>query len=82
MAVLTKCGLEESVQKSLVEKYPLPENCALAEPPQLNVLVKQAIHESVAPRDDRLANIQLRLPAGLSARAKILSRILEEKGGG
>nr|CAH7748605.1 unnamed protein product [Callosobruchus chinensis] len=64
---IAKHGLEEWVRKSLVEKYPLPENCALVVPPLLNVLVRQAIHESVAC---------------LSAIAKTLSRILEEKGGG
>nr|CAH7731620.1 unnamed protein product [Callosobruchus chinensis] len=79
---IAKHDLEVSVRKSLLEKYLLPENCALVGPPQLNVLVKQAIRESVARRDDRLANIQLRLSADLSAIAKTLSRILEEKGGG
>nr|CAH7724198.1 unnamed protein product [Callosobruchus chinensis] len=33
---IAKHGLEKSVRKSLVEKYPLPENCALVGPPQLN----------------------------------------------
>ncbi|VEN48678.1 unnamed protein product [Callosobruchus maculatus] len=79
---VAKNGLDESVRKTLIEKYPLPENCALVGPPQLNLLIKQAIHESAVRRDNRLSNIQLQLSAGLSAIAQTLSRVLEKKGGG
>lgn len=48
---IAKNGLDETVLKQIMGKYPPPENGTLLGPPQLNLIVKQAVHESVERRD-------------------------------
>ncbi|VEN61979.1 unnamed protein product [Callosobruchus maculatus] len=75
---IVKVGLMVDKQKALIDKYAPPDNAPLLGPPQLNRVVKQAISESVARRDERLASLQRQLGASLSAIGLVISDMLKD----
>jgi len=60
-------GLDAEKRRGLLLKYSYPENGIAFKAPKLNIVVKQAILESVNKRDDRLIQKQMLLGAGLTA---------------
>lgn len=79
---IVKNGLESGRRNELKVKYPAPENSRIFEAPKLNLVIKQAINDSVIKRDDRLSNKQAQLGASLSAIGMVISELLEKKEGG
>ena len=72
-------GLPKDERTQLIKKYPIPENCTLADPPKLNPEVKATIQEIVCNRDARIAMKQTKLAAGLSASGKAMSLVLKRE---
>ncbi|KAJ8935183.1 hypothetical protein NQ314_012939 [Rhamnusium bicolor] len=64
---ILRSGLDDSVRTELVRKYPPIKNCVLMAALKLNLEVKAAVNEYTLKRDERLANIQAQVGAGLAA---------------
>lgn len=71
-------GLNVERRKTLLEKYPLPQNFGGLAPPKLNLEVKEALNAQVVRRDQRLLKIQEQLGVGLSALATVVSGCLKQ----
>ena len=62
----------------LIKKYAPPDNCALLEPPKLNLEVSSAIRESVFRRDKKIVELQNQIGSTLSALGQVLSSLLKD----
>lgn len=75
-------GLGIDAREELLKKYPSPENAKLFGAPKLNPLIKHAIIDLVAKRDDRLVQQQSQIGASISAIGKTISILLAKEEGG
>ncbi|CAG9759856.1 unnamed protein product [Ceutorhynchus assimilis] len=75
-------GLSADTKKSLIEKYPPPENFQVLSPPILNQEIVNAINSSVQKRDERLTLLQKQMDAVLAAIGTAITNLLQEEGGG
>lgn len=74
-----KKGLPAEEKKTLLLKFPPPENCLLMDPPILNFEVKACLQDTITKRDTRILEKQERITASLAAMAKLMSIILPLK---
>lgn len=72
-------GLVEETKKDLVAKYPFFSNLPLMAPPQINREVRPTLSEASVTRDQRIATVQGRLGASLSAMGRALNVLLAEQ---
>jgi len=59
-------------QISILEKYPIPENCGFLSVPKLNAEIKATVQESAIKRDKRIVEKQERVAACLGAVGKAI----------
>lgn len=64
---VVKNGLDDEERKTLLEKFPPPENCSIITPPNLNLEIKNVIQEAVLKRDNRIILKQQKITACLAA---------------
>lgn len=80
-------GIEEiikkvflQIKKVLFEKFLSPENCSMMDPPKLNPELKACLQESIAKRDDRIVEKQMRITIILVGFLDVLTKITNLKG--
>ncbi|KAJ8954121.1 hypothetical protein NQ314_007150, partial [Rhamnusium bicolor] len=73
---ILQSGLPLEIRSELINKYPPFANCILMEAPKLNVEVKRSVSEATIARDSRVANVQSRICAGMSALGGVLELLL------
>lgn len=66
----------------LANKYPPIENCKLVAAPKVNPEIMMSLSDQHKSRDNRLADIQKWIGAGMTAIGKAISALLKEEGGG
>lgn len=67
-------GLKQKEREEIMEKFPLPENCQLIEPPKMNLEVKSAVQENVIARDFRIIKMQEKIEACIIAAVTTLDK--------
>ena len=80
---VTEKGLPQEEKKKLLDKYNMPDNCLLSDPPKVNPEIKAILdpqlHEAIYERDARIVLKQETLNTCLSVVSKILTTIIKEK---
>ena len=72
----SSAGLEEDEAKSIVEQFPVPENCKLVAPPKLNAEVEAVSSEYCLERDRKLQIFQLNIASSITALGGLISRAI------
>ncbi|CAG5100321.1 Protein of unknown function [Cotesia congregata] len=70
-------GLPTTEKKTLLQKFPPPENGLFMDPPKLNFEIKTNIPDSIVKRDDRIVEKQARISASLAGITKLMSMTLQ-----
>ncbi|KAK2579084.1 hypothetical protein KPH14_010933 [Odynerus spinipes] len=70
---IVKKGLPAEEVKTLLQKYPVPENCTGIMIPKLNAEIAAAVQENTIKRDKRIMEKQERVAACLAAVGKAIS---------
>lgn len=73
-----KEGINADTRKTLVQKYPIPENCTILGPPLINEEVKSILPSQAIKNDHFLSTIQGQLGSSLSILGSVLSKKLTE----
>lgn len=74
-----KKDLPADKRKSLMGKFPSPENCLMMDPPKLNPELKACLQEAIAKRDLRIVEKQVTITASLAGMLNILTKITSLK---
>lgn len=74
---ILKEGLRKKERENIFNKYPVPENCAIIEPPELNPEVKASLLEPIIARDKRMVEKQKDVSLCLAAVGLIISNLLK-----
>ncbi|RLU19819.1 hypothetical protein DMN91_008378 [Ooceraea biroi] len=69
-------GLPTEERKSLMNKFPLPSNCIVLDPPKLNLEVKAFLQDAVIKRDVRISEKQWIITAALAATINLMIKVL------
>lgn len=70
-------GLPSEERKTLLKKFPPPENCTAIDPPKMNLEVKSALESTVVKKDERIAEKQTKIAATIAGIAKTLTSTLK-----
>lgn len=70
-------GLPAAEKKTLLQKFPPPQNGLFMDPPKLNFEIKANIPDSIVKRDDRIVEKQSRISASLAGITKLMSMALQ-----
>lgn len=70
-------GLPSEEKKTLLQKFPPPQNGLFMDPPKLNFEIKTNIPDSIVKRDDRIVEKQSRISASLASITKLMSTTLQ-----
>lgn len=70
-------GLDKTLRKEIIEKYPVTENCLGLRSPKVNQEVTVCISETVLRQDNFFAYIQQQIGAGLSAMVVPIETVLK-----
>lgn len=71
-------GLPKDERATLIEKYPVPENCQFFIPPKLNPIFLKALKKEEVERDKRIAFKHVKLGLGLTAIGQSLEWCLKQ----
>ena len=76
---ILKNGLDKTIRKEIIEKYPVTENCLGLRSPKVNQEVTVCINDTIMRQDNFFAYIQQQIGAGLSAMVVPIETILKNK---
>nr|CAH7749767.1 unnamed protein product [Callosobruchus chinensis] len=72
-------GVSIEDKNSIINDYPIPENCQALNPPRLNRIVSAAITDSTTRRDIKLSLNQTQIGAAVSAVGIAITALLKDK---